>query len=83
MMAAVGLPVLVVKLGGDPAIVAAIGMLAGFCGTLLTPMAANFNIVPAALLELDDRNAVIKAQVATALPLLAINTLLIWGLAFR
>ena len=39
-------------------------------------------IVPAALLELDDRNAVIKAQVGTALPLLAINTLLIWGLAF-
>jgi uncharacterized membrane protein len=83
MMAAVGLPVLVHGLGGDPAIVAAIGMLAGFCGTLLTPMAANFNIVPAMLLELDDRNGVIKAQVATALPLLAINTLLIWGLAFR
>jgi uncharacterized membrane protein len=82
MMAAIGLPVLVLKLGGDPAIVAAIGMLAGFCGTLLTPMAANFNIVPAALLELDDRNAVIRAQVATALPLLVINTLLIWGLAF-
>ncbi len=83
MMAAVGLPVLVSALGGNPAIIAAIGMLAGFCGTLLTPMAANFNIVPALLLELDDRNAVIKAQVATALPLLAINTLLIWGLAFR
>lgn len=83
MMAAVGLPVLVHGLGGNPAIVAAIGMLAGFCGTLLTPMAANFNIVPAVLLELDDRNGVIKAQVATALPLLAINTLLIWGLAFR
>ncbi|MBC7520363.1 MAG: DUF979 domain-containing protein [Sandarakinorhabdus sp.] len=83
MMAALGLPVLVHKLGGDPTVIAAIGMLAGFCGTLMTPMAANFNIVPAALLELDDRNAVIKAQVATALPLLAINTLLIWGLAFR
>jgi uncharacterized membrane protein len=82
MMAAVGLPVLVVKLGGDPAIVAAIGMLAGFCGTLLTPMAANFNIVPAVLLELPDRNGVIKAQVATALPLFVINTLLIWWLAF-
>ncbi len=83
MMAAIGLPILVHKLGGDPAIVAAIGMLAGFCGTLMTPMAANFNIVPAVLLELPDRNGVIKAQVATALPLLAINTLLIWGLAFR
>nr|WP_310524148.1 DUF979 domain-containing protein [Polymorphobacter sp.] len=83
MMAAIGLPVLVFKLGGDPTIIAAIGMLSGFCGTLLTPMAANFNIVPAALLELDDRNAVIRAQVATALPLLAINTLLIWALAFK
>ncbi|MBC7506841.1 MAG: DUF979 domain-containing protein [Sandarakinorhabdus sp.] len=83
MMTAVGLPVLVGTLGGNPAIVAAIGMLAGFCGTLMTPMAANYNIVPAMLLELDDRSAVIKAQVATALPLLAINTLLIWGLAFR
>jgi uncharacterized membrane protein len=83
MMAAVGLPILVLKLGGDPAIVAAIGMLAGFCGTLLTPMAANFNIVPAVLLELPDRHGVIKAQVATAIPLFVINTGLIWGLAFR
>jgi uncharacterized membrane protein len=83
MMAAVGLPILVLKLGGDPAIVAAIGMLAGFCGTLLTPMAANFNIVPAVLLELPDRHGVIKAQVATALPLFVVNTLLIWWLAFR
>ncbi len=48
-------------------------MLAGFCGTLMTPMAANFNIVPAALLELKDRNAVVWAQVGTALPLLAVN----------
>jgi uncharacterized membrane protein len=83
MMAAVGLPILVLKLGGDPAIVAAIGMLAGFCGTLLTPMAANFNIVPAVLLELPDRHGVIKAQVSTAIPLFFINTALIWGLAFR
>ncbi len=83
MMAAVGLPVLVTRLHGDPVIVAAIGMLAGFCGTLMTPMAANFNLVPAALLELDDKSAVIKAQIPTAIPLLVINTLLIWGLAFR
>jgi len=38
--------------GGDPAIMGAIGMLSGFCGTLTTPMAANFNIVPAAILLL-------------------------------
>jgi uncharacterized membrane protein len=83
MTAAIGLPLLVRGFGGDPAIVCAIGMLAGFCGTLMTPMAANFNIVPAALLELRDRNAVVKAQVATALPLLACNILLIYFLAFR
>ena len=78
MAAAVGLPLLVHRYGGDPAPVAAIGMLAGFCGTLLTPMAANYNIVPAALLDLRDRYGVIRAQVATALPLLAFNVLLLW-----
>ncbi|MBA2919827.1 DUF979 family protein [Sphingomonas sp. MAH-20] len=82
MTAAIGLPLLVHGFGGNPAIVCAIGMLAGFCGTLMTPMAANFNIVPAALLELKDRNAVVKAQVGTALPLLACNIILIYWLAF-
>ena len=83
MTAAIALPILIRGYGGDPAIICAIGMLAGFCGTLMTPMAANFNIVPAALLELRDRNGVIKAQVGTALPLLLANTLLIYFLAFR
>lgn len=83
MAAAIGVPVLIHGMNGDAAVIGAVGMLAGFCGTLLTPMAANFNIVPAALLELKDRNGVIKAQVATALPLLAVNVLLIYLLAFR
>ncbi len=78
MAAAIGVPILVHGFGADPAPTAAIGMLAGFCGTLMTPMAANFNLVPAALLELKDRNGVIRAQVATALPLLAFNILLLW-----
>jgi uncharacterized membrane protein len=83
MTAAIGVPLLIQAYGGDAAVVGAIGMLAGFCGTLMTPMAANFNIVPAALLELKDRNGVIKAQIGTALPLLAANILLIYFLAFR
>ena len=83
MFAGVGLPLLVRAHHGDPAVVAAIGMLAALCGTLLTPMAANFNLVPAALLGLRDRNAVIRAQVGTALPLLAANILFIWLFAFR
>ncbi len=83
MAAAIGVPLLIQAYGGDAAVVGAIGMLAGFCGTLMTPMAANFNIVPAALLELKDRNGVIKAQIGTALPLLAANIILIYILAFR
>jgi uncharacterized membrane protein len=81
MTAAVGLPLVIRLHGGDPAVVAAIGMLAGFCGTLMTPMAANYNIVPARLLELTDRFGVIKAQVPTALPLLAANIALMYFLA--
>ena len=61
----------------------AIGMLSGFCGTLTTPMAANFNLVPAALLELPDRWAVIKVQAPTAAALLLINTVMMYLLAFR
>ena len=83
MTAAIGLPILIRQHGGDPAVICAIGMLAGFCGTLMTPMAANYNIVPAALLELKDRNGVIKAQIGTALPLLGANLLLIYFLGFR
>ena len=76
MTAGIGLPLIVGKFGGDPVIMSAIGMLSGFCGTLLTPMAANFNIVPAAVLELKDRNAVIKVQAPTAFMLLFANTAL-------
>lgn len=83
MTAAIGIPILIHRFGGDPAIVCAIGMLSGFCGTLMTPMAANFNIVPAALLDLKDKNAVVKTQVGTAIPLLACNLLLLYFLAFR
>ncbi|MGV2496048.1 DUF979 domain-containing protein [Pelagerythrobacter aerophilus] len=82
MAAAVGIPLLVEDYGGNPAIVGAVGMLAGFCGTLMTPMAANFNLVPAALLELKDQYGVIKAQIATALPLLVANILIIYFAAF-
>lgn len=83
MTAGIGLPLIVQRFGGDPTIMAAIGMLSGFCGTLMTPMAANFNIVPTALLELPDENAVIKVQIPTALMLLAANILLMNFLVFR
>ena len=76
----VGVPVLVGVFDANPAVMAAIGMFSAYCGTLMTPMAANFNIVPAALLELPDKNAVIKAQVATAVPVLLANIALLYFL---
>ena len=82
MTAGIGLPLLVHQHGAHAAVMGAIGMLTGYCGTLMTPMAANFNIVPAALLELDDPNGVIRAQIPTALTLLTVNLMLMYWLAF-
>lgn len=67
--------------GGDPIICGTLALTAGYCGTLLTPMAANFNMLPAALLELKDKNSVIKAQAPIALALLVIHIALMyfWG----
>jgi uncharacterized membrane protein len=81
MTAGVGLPLLIRLHGADPAIVGALGMLTGYCGTLLTPMAANFNIVPVALLELPEPYAVIRAQAPTAALLLLVNLALMLILA--
>src|SRR5947209_11015582 len=83
MIAAIGVPILIHQDGGNAAVIGAVGMLSGFCGTLMIPMAANFNIVPAALLELKNKYGVIKAQVATALPLLAANIVILYFAAFR
>lgn len=80
--AGIGIPLLVMQHNANPAVMAAIGMFCGYCGTLLTPMAANFNIVPVALLGLKDQHAVIKAQAPTALLLLLVNIVLLDLLAF-
>jgi len=80
MAGGVGIPVLIGVYGANPAVMAAIGMFSAYCGTLMTPMAANFNIVPAALLELPDKNAVIRAQIPSALPILIANIFLLYFL---
>jgi len=50
----IGIPLVIEMHGANPAILGTLGMLAGYCGTLISPMAANFNIVPVALLEMKD-----------------------------
>jgi uncharacterized membrane protein len=83
MTAGIGLPLIVHQFGGNVVIMAAVGMVSGFCGTLMTPMAANFNIVPVALLELPSENAVIKVQIPTGILLLAANTAIMYAFVFR
>lgn len=77
----VGLPFVFAQ-GGDPVVCSVLALTAGYCGTLLTPMAANFNILPAALLELKDKNAVVKAQAPIAIILLVTHIFLMYTLGF-
>ena len=73
--AGIGIP-FIIKNGGNPAIIGALGMTAGYCGTLMTPMAANFNIVPASILEIKDKYGIIKVQAPMALLLLITHIIL-------
>lgn len=77
----IGFPFLIMQ-GADPAVVGALGLTAGYCGTLLTPMAANFNIMPAALLETKDKYVIIKSQAPVAVTMLIIHIILMYVLAF-
>ncbi|WP_086349291.1 DUF979 domain-containing protein [Candidatus Enterococcus clewellii] len=79
--AGIGVPFVIAQ-GGDPVVAGALAMTAGFCGTLLTPMAANFNALPAALLEMKDPNAVIKTQAPIAAILIVVHIALMYFLAF-
>jgi uncharacterized membrane protein len=83
MMAGIGLPLLIHQHGANPAILGSMGMLCGYCGTLLTPMAADYNLVPAALLELRSPYGVIRAQVWSALWILLATIAMMWLLVFR
>lgn len=67
--AGIGAPFLLAQ-GANPVMIGALGMTAGYCGTLMTPMAANFNIVPSALLDMKNKYGVIKAQLPVAIVLL-------------
>ena len=66
----------VLSLGADPTVVGALALTCGFCGTLMTPMAANFNIVPVAILEMNDEYGVIKKQVIPAVFMLTVQILM-------
>ena len=74
-------PLIIRPFGVNPAMAAIITLTAGSSGTLLSPMAANFNIVPAALLDLRDRYGVIKFQLPFAVAIWSFHVVLLWLLA--
>ena len=63
----------VLSLGADPVVVGSLALTCGYCGTLCTPMAANFNMVPVAVLEMKDKNGVIKKQVLIGIIMLILQ----------
>ena len=77
----IGIPFVIAQ-GANPVVVGALGLTAGYCGTLMTPMAANFNIMPAALLETKSKYAIIWAQMPVATVMLIIHIILMYVLAF-
>lgn len=80
--AGIGVPFVIAQ-GGNPAVIGVLGMTAGYCGTLMTPMAANFNIVPCAVLETKDPKwSVIKAQLPMALMMIVVHIILMLVLGF-
>lgn len=77
----IGVP-FVFSLGADPIIAGALAMTAGFCGTLMTPMAGNFNALPVALLEMKSEFGVIKDQVPFAFIMIVVHVILMYYLPF-
>lgn len=80
--AGIGVPFVFAQ-GANPAIASTLALSAGYCGTLLTPMAANFNIVPTAILEIEDRKyGLIKYQAPVSIAILIIHIILMYFWAF-
>ncbi|MCL2392008.1 MAG: DUF979 domain-containing protein [Oscillospiraceae bacterium] len=80
MTVGIGYP-FVLALGADPVVIVMLALTTGYCGTLMTPMAANFNIVPVAMLDIKDKYAVIKNQIAIALPVMVFQIILMIALS--
>lgn len=79
----IGIPFVIAQ-GGNPVVVSALGLTAGYCGGLVSPMAANFNIVPASILDIQDKKwGVIRYQLLIAVLMLVIHIIAMYFLAFN
>ena len=80
IMSGIGVPLLIEPFGASAPLVGALAMTAASCGTLCTPMAANFNIVPAGLLEMRKPHAILRFQAPYAVVMFVIHVTLLWAL---
>jgi len=80
IMSGLGVPLLIERFHLDAGAVGLILLTGASCGTLCTPMAANFNIVPAALFEMRDPYGVIKFQAPYAAAMFVVHVALLWTL---
>lgn len=81
MTVGIGAP-FVLQYGADPVVIGMLALTCGYCGTLCTPMAANFNIVPIAMLDMKNRFGVIKNQIIPAIILLTVQIIYMINLTF-
>jgi uncharacterized membrane protein len=79
IMAGLGVPLLLTPYGADPAAVGLLVLTCASCGTLCTPMAANFNMVPPALFEMRYQYGVIKFQAPFAAAMFVVHVILLWA----
>lgn len=80
MTVGIGAP-FVLAYGANPVLIGMLALTCGYCGTLLTPMAANFNMVPVALLDMKRRFTVIRNQAVIALIMITFQ--IIYMIIFR
>ena len=73
-------PLIVKPFGVDAAMAGIMTLTTGASGTLVTIMAANFNVVPVALLNMRDPFGVVRFQLPFAVVIWGCHVLLLWGL---
>ncbi len=79
MTVGIGYP-FVLAHGANPVVIGMLALTCGFCGTLCTPMAANFNTVPVALLDMKKPMGVIKNQVPVAIIMIVVQIIMMIAL---
>jgi uncharacterized membrane protein len=69
----IGLPFLVELHGSDPAVISVLAMLSGYSGSIISPLAGNFILVPTILLKIQDRWGIAKVELPIVIAMLLVH----------